>query len=1312
MIQRALRILPAVLLLLSITGTRAFAQIAGSGRSFVLTVPYTSIANNYIPPRPRLLLTSTTGTTARLLYSSTGTTDVIPIAAGISEEVILDSARVMLTELPGIFRSTIQITSDAPITATLLLDRSFASEAFAAIPDSLLGFEYMAASSDATMDGDMLAVVGVHDGTTVTITPSNPTRDGHGAGVPYTVQLNRGDVYQTLTAAASNVELTGTTILADKPCAVTGGSVCADIVAGVEHTCNPLLESLPHVDAWGTHFVAGPLQRQQLALVTVIARCAGTTVHVSGDPIVLGAGQRMTALLDTIYEITASNPVLVQQFITSTSQGLQDRSQAYGDPSMATVPPFDQWTHSYRFAIPSMAPRTDAGPAVGWRHFASVMMPAADEAGVVIDGAPPVWTRRMQSGGFTIGIQEFGPGDHTVESPDSVGLLLYGYSAADAYGYTPSPVVRPYPLGALDLAQSTCHDTLDTTITFTNLAADPVSAESISLGGALTGIFTTNPALPATLPSGGKLALHLRLRNLLGGPNAGLGYVIVKGGGACGQRLGVIAVNVGANAPQVVPASGATIDFGIVPLAIPLVDRIITLSNRGTTPITVTAPVLTSPAFSVAAPAFPYVLAPGESVSIVLRFSEMTEGSYGGSVRFGISGCPDTWTYTLTAERRKRAYLTIGRPAPVRLLCAPKEPDTLRITLGNHGDVPLDFDRGLIEGTDASEFRLLDSVAGRTIAPGDSVVVRVLYTPGALGARDGGLTVESSGGSGITLNVPFDVRNDTLRLRALVNSLDFGVTNGCDALPATVLKVVNESSTTLGEIDAATTRPSSATLAYRSGPYVPGDTMQITVGMAPDARGAVSDSIRIRIPGCDSILVVPLSGVRNAVELASNTSELDFGILSFCDTMAVAHVVLRNRGDVADSVVLDRALSADFDLAPSPPVVLAPGDSMDLAVRFHPATPGARFDTVQFRSLPCNRRIAVALAGAHDAGHAVLASPGIDFDTVAVGETRTDSVRLVNHGALPCTIGSLMLGGATGGVRIVAPSPSTVVPAGDSVQVQIEYQPATLADTLNGAATVHIDSPCADSMALTLTAVLVEERTRPLLRLERISAAAGSAVNMRLTIEQGPNAVVNDTLLVRARLRFNRTLLLPVEAEGGAGIAAAITGSAFNGTDREVTLEARGLMPDTGIVAILHARAMLGDADSTALRFSDAVVERARTAAVLPLRDTVAGSFVLLGICTNGGRRLLETASAARISLREMPVRDAADVEFSALEKGRAVLLVLDGNGRAVRRLFDDEVGPGVYHAAFDSRDLASGIYWLQLINGTSTTRAGVLVEH
>lgn len=831
-------------------------------------------------------------------------------------------------------------------------------------------------------------------------------------------------------------------------------------------------------------------------------------------------------------------------------------------------------------------------------------------------------------------------------------------------------------------------------------------------GGALTGSITTNPGLPATLPSGGKLAVRLRLQNLLGGPDAGRGYVIVKGGGTCGQRLGVISVNVGANSPQVVPPSGATIDFGILPLAIPSVDRIITLTNHGTTPITVTVPLLTSPAFSVQAPAFPYVLAPGESVSIVLRFSEMTEGSYGGSVRFGIAGCSDTWTYTLTAERRKRAYLTIGRPAPVRMLCPPKEPDTLRITLGNHGDVPLDFDRGLIEGADASEFRLLDSVAGRTLAPGDSVVVRVLYTPGALGARDGGLTVESSGGSGITLNVPFDVRNDTLRLRALVNSIDFGVTNGCDALPGTVLEVVNESSITLGEIDAATTHPASATLTYRSGPYVPGDTMRITVSMPPDARGSIGDSIRIRVPGCDSMLVVPLSGVRNAVELASNASMVDFGILSFCDTTAVAHIMLHNSGDVPDSVVLDRALSADFELAPPLPAVLAPGDSLELAVRFHPTASGAYADTVLFLSLPCNRRIAVPLAGAHDAGRVALSSPGIDFDTVAIGETRSGSVWLVNHGALPCTIGNLTLGGAAGGAHIVAPSPTTVVQPGDSVQVRIEYQPATLADSLNGAATVHIDAPCADSAMVALTAVLVEERAQPVLRLERTSAAVGSSVDVRLMIEQGPNAVVDDTLLVRARLRFNRTLLLPVEAEGGPGITASITGSAFNGTDREVMLEARGLMPDTGIVATLHARAMLGDADSTSLLFGDAVVERARTAAVLPLHDTIAGSFVLLGVCTNGGRRLLETASAARIALREMPVRDAADVEFSALEKGRAVLLLLDGNGRVVRRLFDDEVGPGSYHALFDSRDLATGIYWLQLINGTSTTRAGVLVEH
>lgn len=101
-------------------------------------------------------------------------------------------------------------------------------------------------------------MVATRNATTVTIVPS-ADGGGHSAGVPYTVSMNLGDVYEL---SGQMPDVTGTSISSDKPVAVLGGHQCANIplVDGVAPgSCDHIVEEIPPTPTWGQHFVTMPL---------------------------------------------------------------------------------------------------------------------------------------------------------------------------------------------------------------------------------------------------------------------------------------------------------------------------------------------------------------------------------------------------------------------------------------------------------------------------------------------------------------------------------------------------------------------------------------------------------------------------------------------------------------------------------------------------------------------------------------------------------------------------------------------------------------------------------------------------------------------------------------------------------------------------------------------------------------------------------------------------------------------------------------------------------------------------------------------
>ncbi|MFN8358805.1 MAG: IgGFc-binding protein [Candidatus Kapaibacterium sp.] len=353
----------------------------------------------------------------------------IKVAGGTVVNVKIDpAAQVKGEEIAQ--RLAIHVVSDNPISVYGLNSRFQTTDTYLGLPVSVLGTEYRAIGykySEGLLS--QFAVIATEDETNVTITPTAYTSKRHAPGIPYTVKLRRGDVYQVTSLIDMNAktDLTGTTISSDKKIALFSGHQCAYVPEGIVG-CNHLVEQMPPVTAWGSHYYVGMLEGRSRYTIRVLANEPNTKVFENSVLVAtLGPGEFYeNSSVRQHLQITADHPILVAQY----SQGFLNGDEI-GDPMMLLASPTQQFLKEYRFATPKSGE---------WRHFVNVVVPTNAIASLRLDG------RKVDSTIFeTLGLSRYSIaqiqvlyGTHTIRAEQPFGMYSYGFGygsqAYDAYG--------------------------------------------------------------------------------------------------------------------------------------------------------------------------------------------------------------------------------------------------------------------------------------------------------------------------------------------------------------------------------------------------------------------------------------------------------------------------------------------------------------------------------------------------------------------------------------------------------------------------------------------------------------------------------------------------------------------------------------------------------------------------------------------------------------------------------------------------------------------------------------------------------------
>ncbi len=825
-----------------------------------------------------------------------------------------------------------------------------------------------------------------------------------------------------------------------------------------------------------------------------------------------------------------------------------------------------------------------------------------------------------------------------------------------------------------------------------NIGTLPMQVDSIVVVGPDSADFSVvSGATGAPLAAGSCTPVELRFAPLALGARAARAIVYGRCAGTDTFLL----------AGQGVPACGFTVldraDLGASVRGVAR-DSVITaaICNTGTSRLDLRVAIVPADGpFALVAGGGTRSLAPGECHTITVRFTP-AEGDASAYVDYGIpAACGNARTVLLGRGLAPARLVAPGLSIAIGP-CGIAWRDTT-LPIANAGDAPLVI-TGLSLLNNNEGFALIapppTASAPLVVAPGSTTLIALRFAPASRGAKSAVLRVISND-AGSPTDLALGGRSDTIALAAAPTPLVFDGTLPAAAYPIDSVITLHNNGTLPIQVDSAwLAGPDSARFQVVPGALpatiAPGDSARITVRVL----GPAGDSARAALlrfataPACDS--TVPTIPVIERGRLAAiAVDDLSMAPLR-CGTQADTVIVVRNTGGAPLTISGARLVApgtSAFQILETFPVVIPPGGTAGIRVRFAPPGPGAHAATLLLEGNASSGDSVANLVGAMLGIAVTTVPPDIAMGPVSVGVTAGGFTVLTNTGTAPLLVRAML--GAT--FATVTPSTPFALAPGASIRLDVSgaaNTPGAWHDTLR-----LVDVECGELAAVPVV-LRVAPAARATVMLPYDSAAAGTHVRLPIGISLADRDAfrLSGATAWTATIDYNGLLLVADSASG-----ATIIGRTFDslvGTER-IRLSGRYTGGDT--LALLACTVPASAAGTTPLRFLSFLWDVPAVAT-----DSIDGQFSTYGCRSMGELR----ARITMLKVWPMPARDAAVAEFELQSETAVRLTLVDGAGRRVLNVIAGRYAAGRHTVALELGALPTGTYAL-----VASTAAGAVAE-
>ena len=608
------------------------------------------------------------------------------------------------------------------------------------------------------------------------------------------------------------------------------------------------------------------------------------------------------------------------------------------------------------------------------------------------------------------------------------------------------------------------------TVTSNGTAAATITGGQVT-GAGFTATYAGVPiqslAAPITLQPGQRVSFDVTFAPT--GGSASNGQLTLSTNAASPVSVSLSGKGVQGTSPALT-LSASSLDFGGVQIGSPAVLQL-KLTSSGTAPVTISSSSVAGQGFaitSVAYPAgdtgWPATLSPGQQVVLSVTFNPTAAGAVngnltiasdasGGSANVALDGTgmlAATPQLTLSASSLSFGSTTVGSTV------------TRTLILTSSGNAPLTITAVPVNG---AAFSILNTALPATLQPNQQLTVTVEFQPAAAGTDTGSLSVTSDdpGGAAIVSLGGSAAATTTPQLTVNPSAVNFGSV----PLNTTATQTVTLTSGGSGSVTVSADSLSGAGFAASGLSFpltlAPGQTATLHLSFDPSTSGAAAGELMLTSNSSSgSTTVVQLSGT-GAVPamplLTASVGSLAFGSVPVY-TSTTLPVMLTSTGTAPvtiSGVVLNGA--AFTDTGATLPITLNPSQSVRLQVTFLPVAAGSASGSLTVASNSAGgSSLQIGLSGTGTVVPAPVLninSSVLQFGTVNIGATASQSVILSNTGNAPLSITTINLTGATQFSAALPSLPVTLQP-NQQLALAVKFSPSSAGNSV-GAISVNSD---------------------------------------------------------------------------------------------------------------------------------------------------------------------------------------------------------------------------------------------------------------
>ncbi|HMO90144.1 MAG TPA: PKD domain-containing protein [Lacibacter sp.] len=360
----------------------------------------------------------------------------------------------------GLFNRGIRIVSTEPVAVYAHQYNVQVSGATMLMPVETYGYSYYSVNYSQTSSNSnppswysWFFVIASEDNTRIQITPSDTTKNGWLPGQTYTVNLNKGQIYNVMgkgvfgtSAALASKDMTGSKIVsvpgADGKCHPVGvfsgsGGIRLCPGDGGEYMGQQMFPAR----AWGTRYLTYHLTNTTtgnffapfLNYYRVCVLDPTTVVRRNGVP--------LTGLIRNFYYefssttgdyIESDKPILVSQYTPNANQCVGTSTFSYGDPEMVYLSPIEQGQNDVLFYKSRRS-------SIDFVHT-NIYLPTAAVGSLRVDGAALPAANIIPhpaNPAYSVAVaRHTGPASsHRITCDSNFNATVYGIGLFESYGY-------------------------------------------------------------------------------------------------------------------------------------------------------------------------------------------------------------------------------------------------------------------------------------------------------------------------------------------------------------------------------------------------------------------------------------------------------------------------------------------------------------------------------------------------------------------------------------------------------------------------------------------------------------------------------------------------------------------------------------------------------------------------------------------------------------------------------------------------------------------------------------------------------------